>query len=1039
MKKSIAQAAQAEEIIRSFAFINYNIPPKSDNKRFDCNYITLGFFDGMKTKLITDDEVKSVRQKNGEGCALMGAMWRYNQDLALRLDGTHSFQNVFGVRIGTRAEEQQFWENNTALPLTFVTLLQMKPQEKEENGKQQVCKTLLEQKRQLITFIEELIAARKKDYPLEATRYLCYTTLDKNDFIVGFRTNSHRGVSNLLVKLHEKYKDQKSAGLLYTYSILSLEKRLLNSIRDPEKDEWLTPLQGEFIDSISFKGVINTEDGSIPIEAKAKAFTQALDAALFQDSTLDKDSRLYDIIGECDYRYIARKVPLVNLLKAMAPPYKGDDLEHPLNYQSELLRATMFSTRMILNQQEQWDLHGVEASQKAILQNFRQRSSKIDERTLQCDALERNMEWSWKCQGFQLEEIVSQYQDEYEDINYVTNLVAMWKLLTSLRALERAPARKYEFKSLYEPYQLLHEALFGSSMEERTPESLEQLKRNWAQLRNLSVMIQNFSTTLHSTMRNDLQFFQINDFNAIAHYAPAKLRAFYAAWVSWLVKDYRKFQKESEEKKYAFLVVPDNGPQANTEELKRKDLMPVCFIHAGKACNYRIMCINLPERLLYTPEITCVILAHEVAHFGGGQAKKRDGKGPDGTSRGKWGEDRLSAYIRSLSIWYTLVINSMLLHFLSEEAYDEKTQGFSDMTKQAFLLYLGRTMAEHSFLSTHLEERFITYWKYFTAQGPMSQQESTGIACIEMAKMMLHQFVEKSQNGMNLSDHDYLLLDMETDFNAYLDENWNDPAWRKKCSDRMKRQNIPVELWNEELKEVVIQIMHAAVHQQQECSSRLTVFSTDRKDMAIQELIMLLLRESHADLISILELRLTPEQYVHAQRKSALVGEKKAIDQYTRMSVVAETMAKLAVEQKNDTYWQAWLQWEDQLQRTAAQDADAQAFLQDWKQKMRCVVYDSYLEPARGADRKSFGMLNTYEEIDTLMDWARVVVYCSKNIQDTAVGYLAACGRTVLEQTEDKLANLYQAICSENLEQIAELIDSFLQEYEQPQASAAEQ
>ena len=377
------------------------------------------------------------------------------------------------------------------------------------------------------------------------------------------------------------------------------------------------------------------------------------------------------------------------------------------------------------------------------------------------------------------------------------------QLLTSLKALERAPARKYEFRSLYEPYQLLHEVLFD---QENNQGNFKQLKQNWAQIKDLSGMIQNFSTTLHSTLRNDLQFFQVNDFNAIAHYAPAKLRAFYAAWVSELVDYYQMFQKERNLKKYAFLVVPDNGSQANTKELKRKNMAPIRFVRGGQLCAYRIMCINLPERLLYTPEIACVILAHEVAHFGGGQAKRRAG-----TKGDAWGEDRLSAYIRSLSIWCALMINSTMLSFLDEKVYTETTQGFSAVAKQAFQLYLKRTMAETSFLSTHIEDLLAGYWGR-TAEK-FDEQTNTGVECIGIARIVLQQFVDKSKSEMNLSDYDYLMLDMETDFSKYLDENWKNPEWRRRCSEKIEGSGLLEELWNEELPHchIVGEIVHILV------------------------------------------------------------------------------------------------------------------------------------------------------------------------------------------------------------------------------------
>lgn len=201
---------------------------------------------------------------------------------------------------------------------------------------------------------------------------------------------------------------------------------------------------------------------------------------------------------------------------------------------------------------------------------------------------------------------------------------------------------------------------------------------------------------------------------------------------------------------------------------------------------------------------------------------------------------------------------------------------------------------------------------------------------------------------------------------------------------------------------------------------------------------MMLLRESHADLVSILELKLTPEQYVYVQRKSALVGRKKAMDQYTRMYVTAETMVELGKRRSGSAWldgWRNWKRWWQQTMQQTSETKDGQEekqFLQGWAETMRCVVYDSYLEQSRSKERKSFGMLENEDEIYILMNWARAAFYCSKNIQETAVSYLAACGETMLSKPRENLSELYQAFSCEGLEKIAERIDSFLQAYEEP-------
>ena len=111
------------------------------------------------------------------------------------------------------------------------------------------------------------------------------------------------------------------------------------------------------------------------------------------------------------------------------------------------------------------------------------------------------------------------------------------QLLQSLKALERAPAKKYDFYSLYHPFSLLIHML-----ESEIRKAAEEKSRKGSYLfscnEDIYEFIQKISLTLHGTLRTDIQFFQIRDFNAVVHYAPAKLRAFYALWALKLSEYY---------------------------------------------------------------------------------------------------------------------------------------------------------------------------------------------------------------------------------------------------------------------------------------------------------------------------------------------------------------------------------------------------------------------------------------------------------------------------------------------------------------------
>lgn len=123
--------------------------------------------------------------------------------------------------------------------------------------------------------------------------------------------------------------------------------------------------------------------------------------------------------------------------------------------------------------------------------------------------------------------------------------------------------------------------------------------------------IHKISMTLHGTLRTDIQFFQIRDFNVIVHYAPAKLRAFYALWALQLSDYYNDFCNVQNQ--YSFICSPGMFRETGVKQL---------FTNYDET--KRLMLITVPERHLYSPRWLSVILAHEVSHFVGYTVRNRE-------------------------------------------------------------------------------------------------------------------------------------------------------------------------------------------------------------------------------------------------------------------------------------------------------------------------------------------------------------------------------------------------------------------------------
>ena len=137
----------------------------------------------------------------------------------------------------------------------------------------------------------------------------------------------------------------------------------------------------------------------------------------------------------------------------------------------------------------------------------------------------------------------------------ITFCHAVWQLLQSLKPLETAPTKQYDFWSLYLPFSMLVRIL-EDKLGKLCINQIEEKERRFVNNEEIYNFIHKISTTLHGTLRTDIQFFQIRDFNVIVHYAPAKLRAFYSFWVLRLTDYYNKFNTDNVTNEYSFILAP---------------------------------------------------------------------------------------------------------------------------------------------------------------------------------------------------------------------------------------------------------------------------------------------------------------------------------------------------------------------------------------------------------------------------------------------------------------------------------------------------
>lgn len=542
-----------ETICRAITFINYHIPLAKEQE-IHPHYSTLGFFDGMfSEKLIVDYE-------NGD----LLSLWRYNVRKTAESRGKFSYQNIFCFSQDSwnQCTDEAFWETheNFEYPLLFVTFLQLRDYMANDRSIEEQCRN----------FNKILFDNLEAD-----GKYYVYNTIDKNDFVICIRCRDHSKALNAIKKLHNT-----ESGVVHSYSVLSIFNEVLDDICESKYPY----LFQQYIDSICLKGITNSFDpsGEITLDQRYYEFCTKLIDKLYpskEDDTpgKERDYRIYDILGDDDFRLIVRNVQLGRLLREFGTHGQLGD------YQGNL-RFYLYSSSLLLNTRTPEPPFGIDPATRCKTLVAMDESMK----TPLCECLSKEMP-----------KIIKTLKDDEADEKKIVFCQALWQLLQSLKVLESAPAKRYDFYSLYPSFASLVRIL-ESKMDQKALSSNCEIYE----------FIQKISMTLHGTLRTDIQFFQIRDFNVIVHYAPAKLRAFYAIWALKLTEFYNSF--EITDKKYSFIVSPEGFGETHVKQLFEEYAEPE-----------KLMLITVPERNLYMPRWLSVIIAHEVSHCVGGKIRER--------------------------------------------------------------------------------------------------------------------------------------------------------------------------------------------------------------------------------------------------------------------------------------------------------------------------------------------------------------------------------------------------------------------------------
>lgn len=459
---------------------------------------------------------------------------------------------------------------NGEMLLTFVVFVQTKEYMSDVGGIEKQCRKFN-------------TAARER---LQGDGYVyTYGTVDKNDFVICSRSKKYKNAVSAIMKLHEA-----GYSVVYSYSVFGISRARQMQLSEEEYSN----LNKQKIDSISLKGVANStkmrHGVSYALDVKYIGFCKELVRELYQgeEGEGEPDYKIYDILGDNDFRLIAREVPLGNLIRQFGENGK-------LDYKGDAAQYTFYSTHLVLNTRDERRQDQIQPlGSKVICDGNRQLQGECYRSGL-CEQMKSEME--------RINHRLHMWQSSQGKEKLVAAFHGVYQLIQSLTALEAAPTKKYDFLSLYYPMKTLI-----SILKEKTANAgmLEELSENDC----LYDFIHKISMTLHGTLRTDIQFFQIRDFNATVHYAPAKLRAFYTFFVFMLSAHFRDVS--SENNKHCYIFSPGMFSIICVQQL---------FWRPDE--KERLMLITVPERRLYFVKNMCIILAHEVGHLIGDAIRKR--------------------------------------------------------------------------------------------------------------------------------------------------------------------------------------------------------------------------------------------------------------------------------------------------------------------------------------------------------------------------------------------------------------------------------
>lgn len=526
-------------------------------ERRDCQYLSLGYYDGLDV----GDNLFA------DGKWDFGCLWDFSGKQKEKLNGSYSEQTIFGFRgeeDDSYNKDTDFWEQASGgfeYPFLFLVMLQ-----DQNHG-------------------EDLTALWERKDDLEKAleipgiqRAITYLTLDTSDLLLILSCKVYETGARMIDSFHRRQEEsvlaKKGWQLRYSFTIPSVSKAAVNS-------EGICFEQAGKLEKV-YIYVIEREPGSIitlsnKIENVLKK--QEPGSRYYRESVPGCNDEVL-VMGNVSWKFF------LSLYK---------DKEGILNHSSVPYQDYIFGVTTILG--NSFPLSGNwQQSRQGINGEKEPDKTGKDHKTVTLSSRLRK-----ECM-----ELFPVGMDN-KDSKLKKGLLSV---INSLEKFENGPFEDYIFISALKPMKMLIDVL-KTTKDKQWPERYTYSYR----------FLEEFILYAQNTVRSDRQFTQTPDFTVRIFDMPAKINAFYNAYINEVKKVLNHFAGQCKEgqveagnhHEYEFLICP-----GIVDNMKVDEVFPM-FTE-----NRRLFLVDMPEKQVFNPELMLVMLGHEISHFVGSPLRNRE-------------------------------------------------------------------------------------------------------------------------------------------------------------------------------------------------------------------------------------------------------------------------------------------------------------------------------------------------------------------------------------------------------------------------------